>query len=455
MKQSIIKLASVLLLLSVLLCCVISCDKEKTPEHIDYAAEVKLDLTSDSAKAIDVTVKSYIDGDTTHFYVPTSISETGVLKARYLAVNTPESTGKIEEWGKKASKFTKEKLMSATSIILESDDSKWNLDSTGDRHLVWVWYKTAEMTEYRNLNLELLQEGLAIASNSAQNRYGTFCMDAITQATAEKLNVYSGERDDDFYYGEVISLDLKGLRCNVEDYVGLRVSFEGIVTRDGGNSVYVENYDDETDMWYGMYVYYGFNVSGEGLEILDVGNHVKVVGSVQYYETGDSYQISDVQYRIMKPDDPKNLQLLDNEKHDPSYRLTDPATFRNGKVSVIIGDEKKELAYAEAALYTSVEMKDLKVVSVYTTKNPASSSKGAMTLTCQAPDGTMIDVRTVVLYDENGELITGSYFLNKTIDVKGIIDYYNYKSDDDASTEDNTDFPYQIKLLSLGDVTVK
>ena len=454
MKQSIIKLTSVLLLLGVLVSCIVACNNDKTPEHIDYAAEVKLDLTSDSAKAIDVTVKSYIDGDTTHFYVPTSVSETGVLKARYLAVNTPESTGKIEEWGKKASKFTKEKLMSATSIVLESDDSKWNLDSTGDRHLVWVWYKTAEMTEYRNLNLELLQEGLAIASNSAQNRYGTFCMDAITQATAEKLNVYSGEKDPDYYYGQVIPLDLKELRCNVKDYVGLTVSFEGIVTRDGGNSVYVENRDEETDMWYGMYVYYGFNVSGEGLEILDVGNHVKVVGSVQYYETGDSYQISDVQYRIMKPDDPKNLQLLDDKKHDPSYRLTDPATFKNGKVSVIIGDEKREIAYAEAALYTSVEMKDLKVVSVYTTNNPASSSKGAMTLTCQAPDGTMIDVRTVVLNDANGELITYSYFLNKTIDVKGIVDYYKYSSDD-ASAEDNTDFPYQIKLLSLGDVTVK
>ena len=120
MKQSIIKLASVLLLLSILVSCIVSCNKEKTPEHIDYAAELKLDLNSDSAKAIDVTVKSYIDGDTTHFYVPTSISETGVLKARYIAINTPESTGKIEEYGKKASNFTKEKLSSATSIIIEA-----------------------------------------------------------------------------------------------------------------------------------------------------------------------------------------------------------------------------------------------------------------------------------------------------------------------------------------------
>ena len=132
----------------------------------------------------EVTVKTYIDGDTTHFYVPTSVSENGLLKARYLAVNTPESTGKIEEYGKKASNFTKEKLSQATSIIIESDNSTWNPDSTGDRYLVWVWYKTADMEEYRNLNVEILQNGLAIANNSSNNQYGRFCSSAIDQAKA-------------------------------------------------------------------------------------------------------------------------------------------------------------------------------------------------------------------------------------------------------------------------------
>ena len=67
----------------------------------DYASAVKLDMSSTTAKQ-KVTVKAYIDGDTTHFNVPGSIVESGVLKARYLAINTPESTGKIEEYGKKA-----------------------------------------------------------------------------------------------------------------------------------------------------------------------------------------------------------------------------------------------------------------------------------------------------------------------------------------------------------------
>ncbi|MBR3436971.1 MAG: hypothetical protein IKG97_04370, partial [Lachnospiraceae bacterium] len=67
-------------------------------EKIDYAGQLKLDMDSETRK-IEVTVRQYVDGDTTHFDVPEDISETGVLKARYLGVNTPESTGTIEKWG--------------------------------------------------------------------------------------------------------------------------------------------------------------------------------------------------------------------------------------------------------------------------------------------------------------------------------------------------------------------
>ena len=95
----------------------------------DFASEVKLNMRSDTLKQ-EVSVHGFVDGDTTHFNVPTSVVDTGILKARYLAINTPESTGKIEEWGKKASNFTREKLSGATSIIIESDNSTWNLDST-------------------------------------------------------------------------------------------------------------------------------------------------------------------------------------------------------------------------------------------------------------------------------------------------------------------------------------
>ena len=411
---------------------------ENKGEVVDYAGQVKLDMASGTAKQ-EVTVKLFVDGDTTHFYVPNTVMSNGVLKARYLAVNTPESTGKIEEYGKKASKFTREKLEKATSIIIESDTATWTADSTGDRYLSWVWYKTADMEDYRNLNIELLQEGLAIASNSGNNIYGEVCMKAINQAKENKLNVYSGQKDPDYYYGTAVELTLKELRTNVEQYVGMDVAFNGVVTVNSNQTAYVESFDPETEMYYGMTVYYGYNLNGEGLEILSVGNEVRIVGSVQYYEAGGTYQVADVDYRMMKPDDPGNIQKL-SEGNDPAFPLVEPGKFANGKVTIKSEDAENTFDFAALALNSSISMNGLKVVDTYTTTNEESSSKGAMTLTCKAADGTTISVRTEVLVDENGNLVTADKYMGKTINVKGIVDYYNGG--------------YQIRVFSAKNITI-
>ena len=407
-------------------------------EVVDYAASVTLDMDSPTLKA-EVTVKTFVDGDTTHFFVDKSVDASGVLKARYIAINTPESTGKIEEYGKAASKFTKEKLSSATSIIIESDDGNWNVDSTGGRYLVWVWYKTAESEQYRNLNIEILQNGLAIASSSANNGYGDVCMAAINQAKAQKLNVHSGQKDPEFYYGEAVELDLKELRTNIEDYSGLKVAFNGIVTKNSNSTAYVEAYDAETDLYYGMTVYYGYSLSGTGLSILNVGNEVRIVGTVQYYETGGTWQVSGLSYREMKPDDPSNIQKL-SEGHEPGFRLTDPATFAKGKVDVVTEEGTETFGYAELSMSSSISMENLQVVGAYTTSDEESSSYGAMTLTCKAADGTIVDVRTVVLLDDSGNLVTQDAYEGKTINVKGIVDYFSGS--------------YQIKVFSVADIQI-
>ena len=69
----------------------------KAIEEIDWAGSIALDWSSSTIKE-HVTVKSFVDGDTTHFHVPETLLADGVIKARYIAVNTPESTGKIEEY---------------------------------------------------------------------------------------------------------------------------------------------------------------------------------------------------------------------------------------------------------------------------------------------------------------------------------------------------------------------
>ena len=196
-----------------------------------------------------------------------------------------------------------------------------------------------------------------------------------------------------------------------------------------------------------MYIYLGYSLSGQGLEIVSVGNLVRFVGSLQYYETGGTYQVANLKYQAMRPNDPTNIKLIESG-HTGAFVETNPDTFVNGKVTVemieILEDETeqktdKEFDYAYLTLDTSIQMKNLEVKSVYTTTNESSSSKGAMTLTCVA-NGITVKVRTVVLYDEDNKIVTADTYQGKTIDVKGFVDYF--------------DGEYQIKVFSTKDITI-
>ncbi len=428
------------------------CKKDEAPEggkdsavtERDYAASLELNMASFTAKQ-EVTVKNFVDGDTVHFNVPEEVMESGVLKARFLAVNTPESTGKIEPYGKAASNFTKEKLINATSIIIESDNEKWNADSTGGRYLVWVWYKNADMKNYRNLNVELLQNGFAIASNTSSNIYGSICTDALQQAQNLKIGVFSGQKDPDFYDGAAIELTLRELRTNIESYKDILVAFDCVITSNSNDTVYVEQYDAETDMYYGISVYYGNSgIGGDGLRILNIGNRARIVGKVQYYETGETWQISGLKYRAMKPDDPENIKLI-SSGHSAAYTPVDADKLVNGKCDLLIKDaesgieELKTFDFAKLAMNTSVSMNDLLVESAHTTEKEGSSSNGAMTLSCTA-NGITVTVRTAVLRNAEGNILTSDTYIGKTIDVKGIIDYF--------------DGNYQIKVFTPDQIII-
>ncbi len=422
---------------------------ETGTEKIDYAGRAVLNLDGDS-KTLEAKVKIFIDGDTTHFYVEGWNSE-NLYKARYAAVNTPESTGQLEPWGKKAANFTRSKLENATSIIIESDGTDWEPDSTGDRYLSWIWYKAPDSDTYRNLNLELLQEGLAVGSKATDSRYGELATLAIAQATELKLHVFSQEKDPNFFYGSSIEIDLKELRLNIEYYEGKRVAFEGVVSYYEDHSVYVEDFDEETQMYYGIYIFYGYNMASKALQYLSVGNRLRITGVVTYYEAGDSYQVSDLKYNAYKPTD-DDLRLLE-KGHSAANVETTAATFAS-KVPVnatfitgvdketnepITTTETKNINYAELALNTSISMKGLYVKSAYTTQT-GGDNDGAMTLTCQS-DGKTIKVRTPVLRDPTtNALVTQDAFIGKTIDVTGVVDYFSGD--------------YQIKILHSGAIKV-
>ena len=198
-----------------------------------------------------------------------------------------------------------------------------------------------------------------------------------------------------------------------------------------------------------MQVYYGYNLVKQGKDILKIGNRVRVAGSVQYYEAGGTWQISDIKYDPFEPNSLENITKI-SSGHTASYTELDVETLLSGKLTFEVtetdgeGNETltdKELDYGYVVLHSTASLKNLTVKDVYTTQQ--GSSKGAMSITCEDEKGNTIVVRTVVLIDvENECQVTEDYFpVGSVIDVKGVVDYF--------------DGDYQIKLLSFKDVTFK
>ena len=147
-------------------------------------------------------------------------------------------------------------------------------------------------------------------------------------------------------------MTLRELRLNPEEYDGKKVACTGVITLNSNNSVYVEAYDPETGLYFGLPVYYGYNLSGGGMEVLHVGNEVRIIGTMQYYEAGQAWQVSGMTYRMMKPDDPGNIRII-SQGHEPACRNR----FRRAAAwRVVIETDEGTAAYDRAllALATSV-----------------------------------------------------------------------------------------------------
>ena len=422
-------------------------------EPVDYASQLKFNPNSGKKWAY-VTVKSYIDGDTTHFYIDKSQIPEGYVKARYLGINTPESTGIVEPWGKKASNYTKSQLQKAESIkngiIVESDTATWDLDSTGERTLLWVWYKTSENGEYRNLNLEILQQGLAFGSGTTSNTYSEYTSAALYQATTLKLYVFNKKvKDPDYYYGEAKNLTLKEIKANSEKYEGKLVKFDAVVAKKSGYTIYVEEYDAQNDMYFGMQLFAGY-----GCPIMDkfaIGNRVSIVGTLQYYENGGTYQVSNLQYDILFPDWEGGCRVLETGL-EASYREGDVDKILNGKISIDSYVEREdengeiveelqtvEFDYGELALYSTIKLSNLTVTKVYTT-SADTASKGALTITCVDSNGKTIEVRTAskLVREDQTVVVASDFPMGTVISVKGIVDVFD---------------EYQVKVFNIDDIT--
>ncbi len=232
----------------------------------------------------EVTLLSVTDGDTARFS-----DSAGTVTLRFYGIDTPESTGDVEKWGLAASNFTKEKLESAVSIVLEYEPASGSRTDSYGRYLGYVWYKSSEDAEYRNLNLELVQNGYSESTAVGQGKYADYFAEAQTYAKNNSLHIWSDE-DDPLFSDTPTSYDVKSLLENIEDLVNMMVSVEGYISDYYDNS-YITLTDYIDGEYYSITVYL-HNTSAAILK--NQGNRVIVVGTVQQYY--GNWQISGVQY---------------------------------------------------------------------------------------------------------------------------------------------------------------
>ena len=216
----------------------------------------------------EVTLKAAIDGDTAHFNPVITKTSTLPIKSRYYGIDTPESTGRIQEWGKPASYFNAEKLENASkngTIVVSSAQSDYGVpqyDSTGERFVSLIWInetkKNADYTELYLLNLEIVQEGYSWVKNvQDMPEYADTFYAAEKQAQTYKLNMFSGLPDPMFNYGGYVDTSLLDLKVATENYIkdpgyksdldGAKVRIRGTVAGFSNGTMYIQSYFSEEE----------------------------------------------------------------------------------------------------------------------------------------------------------------------------------------------------------------
>ena len=302
------------------------CNQNSGPTFVDYAHNGSCALSLEYSGHDffkdgigEVTLKSPIDGDTAHFYA-VEHNQTEVLKARFYGIDTPESTGNVQPYGKKASTFTKEKLKNAAengTIVVSSPFFTYKApetDSTGSRYLSLVWInetvKHASISQLTLLNLWIVQEGLSWAKNVSEvPEFADTFQAAQDQAEKFSLNMWSGPDPDYNYdkkYEDTSLIDIKNevIACmkdpeHENKYDDVKVQFTGTVAGFADNTLYVEEcYDVLKENGTKEKVYAGINVF-VGMTTISsryttVGTYLRVVGlcldSAQF-----GFQVTDTQ----------------------------------------------------------------------------------------------------------------------------------------------------------------
>lgn len=124
-----------------------------------------------------------VDGDTAYFIYKGESS-----KFRFLSIDTPESTSKVEEYGKEASEFTCKELKQAKKIEIEFEKNSTDKDKY-DRYLVYVFVDGELLQE------KLLYNGLAeLKYDKNSYKYEDKLYKAEQHAKDNLIGIYSTKK---------------------------------------------------------------------------------------------------------------------------------------------------------------------------------------------------------------------------------------------------------------------
>ncbi len=419
-------------------------------KFVDYAAETRIHTqdwkTSDfwETGCGQATLKRNVDGDTAHF---TAGSTQRFLQGRFNGIDTPESTGVIEKWGKKAAHFTADILNKAKTIILETereDGLKKPENDTNNRYMVWVWTSERPIEEedgsqLQLLNLRVVQEGFSPAKGAIGSVYQDAFLNADAQAQKFKMHIWSKDVDDEFYVGAATISNLKDIFSEPDEHVGEKVYVEGVVTRTMGTNAYIQESfeNDETGAIenYGCYIFTQY----KQYDILKRGNRIGAVGIVA--EHFGSYQLVDVKYTPGFHGEDDMVLLEENVEIDPVEMTVPEANEGKGMGTLI-----RVNGLVATGGYGGLDEKDAN-------GNPNESN--SMTIYMKNSSNQSFNVRidkaTFIRDLDRNQIRTYRYFVdwckanpNGCFDIVGILG--RYESEETGRTE------IQLMLVATSDL---
>lgn len=466
------KLSRILITIPIALTLFTACGKKKT-EAIDYVSQSPMTqfsslTTYEGNNFLDngigqVTLYNPVDGDTAHFFQKETVAgkEERLVKVRFFGIDTPESTGQIEPWGKKASAFTTEKLKTAKTIVLTNGSllaQPAEVDSTGSRFKALVWVseeENAPIDTLKCLNLWVVQEGFSNAKGATDCPMVDVFNKADLQAQKLKLHIWAGD-DPDFYKGEAVKTSIKEIMDEFianngacPNYEGKKVLINGVVSKVVDDDAYVvqdfENEQTGLTERYGMFIFAGYK-SYKALKT--VGNDLTIIGTftVRY----GNPQLTSVSYNPYLPS-PDDMVINNTGVEKPFPDLTIPEVNGNYRYVNVVGTFRNLQATGKGS--DSIDK---------TTGNPS----GALSIQFKDASGNKMYLRVPknvwLMKKDAGPLdrvTTYSYMYNGgdpfTVDITAAIAIYDPSSasDEEQGSEENK--YWQMTLCNKDDVVYK